>query len=143
MLRFFRAVLSAIREVSVALRQVRDSVQAISTERSDSSDVEARVQTLELGRAKWQAEVEALVLQAKGQFRAASNAEARERTMKESYEKQADIGLDDGPEEFEGDGQESIFPIHVPTGQENGLQQVPVGMARTRKASAVNAKYGI
>ena len=136
-------MLSAIREVSVALRQVRDSVAALSAERSASSDVEARVQSLELERAKWQAEVEALVLQAKGQFRAASNAEARERTMRDSYEKQTDLGLDDGPEEFEGQEQESIFPIHAPASQEDGLHQVPVGMARTRKATAVNAKYGL
>lgn len=143
MLRFFRAVLSAIQDVSVAVRQLRDGVNDISAERSDSSDLDARIQSLELGRAKWQAEVEALVLQAKGQFRAASNAEARERTMKESYEKQSDLGLDDGPEEFEGEGPESVFPIHVPAGEENGLHQVPVGMARTRKATAVNAKYGL
>jgi len=79
--------------------------------------------------------MEGLLAKAEGKLKAASNAEARERTMRKSYE------------EIDPFNQESI-PLEAPTpggdvegGETDGLPPVRMDLAPNSKAYALRAKY--
>jgi len=142
MLSYFRRVLEVLQEIGEAVRELGVKLDGPRTDQVDTAALSDRLGGLELSRAKWQAEMEALVLVAQGKFRSASNAEARERTMKESYEKQPDLGYEDG-EGIEPGGSEDVLPINAEIGGPDEVHALPMGMAPTRKAAALNMKYGL
>jgi hypothetical protein len=96
---------------------------------------------MELGNAKWEAEVEAVLLKAEGKLSAANNAEARARTMKKNYEKHFDP-LDDDREA----APQGILPGDGGNFGEQGVLPMQLGMENTHlpplgKNAALRAKF--
>jgi len=85
--------------------------------------------------------MEAVLLKAEGKLQAANNAEARERTMRKTYEKFIDPFDPEGDEAPEG-----IAPGYAARGEEEGLQPLHLGMEDAdptgRKVVPLNAKWG-
>ena len=83
-----------------------------------------RLQELERTRAMWEAEMEALVLKADSTYKAASNAEARSRTMLRNAEKIADPFAEEGDEV-----EAAVHSGHDPRVEEEPMLAMPVGLA--------------
>jgi len=97
---------------------------------------EERLDEIERSRAMWEAEMEALVAQAKGTYQAANNAESRTRTMAKHYEKLSD------PLDLEGEEVETpISERYAPRGEEEGLQPMRVAVAPDHKQNALRFKF--
>jgi len=99
-----------------------------------------RLDALEMSRARFEAEMEALLMSSDNKLKAAKNAEQRERHQRKAYEEQLDP--------FDPDSQEGIqegrleLPLpHDPPGQAEGLQPLPVGLETNDKKHALNAKF--
>jgi len=129
-LKDFRRATDALERIATALNGALRSTQA-------STLPLERLQELERSRSLWEADVEGLLQKAEGKLRAAANAEARERTMKDFHEDDADPFPSDSPEieaRLQDDDAEAVFTEQV--------LPVPVGMAaESRKAFALRMKY--
>jgi len=113
---------------------------AIAEQQRELGPALDRVSALETERHQFKAEVEGLLLRAEGKLKAASNAEARERQLKKSYER----GIDPFPEV--GDGEAAIEPNTVladnaAASEAERLQTMRVDVAPNHKATAVNYKW--
>jgi len=97
-----------------------------------------RLDALERERHNFEAMAEGLLLKAEGKHKAANNAEARERALKKSYEKNLDTFDIDGEE---GEGQGGVLPIHVAAGESERLRPVRLDVAPSNKAAAISAKW--
>jgi len=77
-----KELLDTLRGLVVKLGGIQTAI--VTTREADPALVDVldkRLQDLELGHAKWQAECEATLMKAEGQFKAARNAEERTKTM--------------------------------------------------------------
>lgn len=99
MFRLLRHHSDALRELSSAADMLAQCVLNVSNllthlikQREQDGGVLDRVQALELSHKKWEAEAEALVIQAKGKYDGARNAEERTRTMKKSLARDPESG---------------------------------------------------
>lgn len=99
-----------------------------------------RVTELELSRHQFEAEMQGVLLKADGKLKAANNAEARERQLKKSYERDVDPYSEAGEEVAEAG--RAFLPDDAAAGQAAGVPTMPVGVAPDSKAAAVNAKWG-
>ena len=98
-----------------------------------------RLDALELSRHKFEAEVAGTLLESKGKLRAASNAEARERQMRKSYEADFDAVPETGDE---GSSASPILPDDVEAGEAERVSSLRLGVAPNHKASALAHKFG-
>jgi len=113
-LRDFRALTEAIQGLSEHVRQARVVL-------ARSNPQEARLEELERARAKWEAEMEAMIIKAESIYKSANNAESRARTMARHDEKHADPFDAEGEEAPEGIPdrnvtpgiQEGVLPLHL------------------------------
>jgi len=129
-LRDFRRLVEAIEHGAAALAGI------LEIHRENGPAV-ARLDALELSQARWEAEVEAVLLKAEGKLQAANNSEARERTMRKSYEKFIDPLDEDSEEGFSG-----VRPGDAEGGESEGVLPLSVDLAPVdRKATAMNFKY--
>jgi len=126
----FRALVGAVNSLNSHLE--------VLIERQGSVGVsQDRLTSLELGRAQFEADMEGILLKAEGQLKAARAAEARERSMRKSYEHLIDP--------FPGDSEEIEAPVregYAPAEPEEGLQRVHVDVAPDYKTIALNRKFG-
>lgn len=134
-------ILSDFRRLPAAIHQLVAVLRDLATLQRDAGPAVDRIAALELSRHQFQAEIEGMLLRAEGKLKAASNAEARERQLKRSYEKQLDPFDPDSAA-----GQERRDDV-VPTGDaaaidEAQVQPVRVALAPNNKAAAVSAKWG-
>lgn len=105
-------------------------------QRTDAGPFEERLEDLERTRARWEAEMEAILLKADSTLKSASNAESRSRTMMKHAEKLAD------PLDFESEVVEAAVPEgYAPGGEEEELQPLPLDVALTPKEFALRAKF--
>jgi len=104
MIQYFRNLLAALQSLSHAIRTLVDIYGADVETRALEGNSEARLASLELSRLKWQGEMEALVVDAKGKFRSANNAEARARTHAKAAE------VFDGDDE---EGEDDVFSRYL------------------------------
>jgi len=137
----FRRRLAAAQGTEKALRDIADILHEVSGRVADRRELVDRIEELELSRAKWEAELEALVLKADSTLKSANNAEARTRTMKKSYESFADEGLGDRETEI---AQEVLQ--HIPDGNAapRGAEPMPalhLDVAQNAKAGALRMKF--
>ena len=132
--RDFRALVAALRELVTVLEQ---GVQA----QRELGPARDRLDALELSRHHFEAEIQGVLLQADGKLKAAKNAEARERQLKRSYERQLDSGFED-IEESAAKG-DTVLPVDAQASEAQGLQPVRLGLATNNKAHAVRAKFGL
>lgn len=130
--RGFRRLVEAIEALVNCLRDLA------SIQREAGPALE-RLDTLELSRHRFEAQVEGILLKAEGKLKAASNAEARERQLKRSYESHLlDPIVSDSQE---GTEEGRVLPVDVAGSQEEGMQPLRVGLAPNSKAHAVRAKW--
>lgn len=116
-------------------------------ERVEEDAVAPRLEALELSHKKWEAEAEALVLQAKGKFEAARSAEERTRTMKKSIERDPESGAE-STEELAAAYREllGIPAADGEGGEEGGVLALPEGMeadgeVRPDRTAALRMKF--
>jgi len=131
--RGFRRLIDTIETLTASL------VELANIQRASGPTLE-RLDALELSRHRFEAEMEGMLLKADGKLKAASNAEARERQLKKSYEKHLLDPLD-------SDSQEESKPAFVLSDDAAGseAQRVPslhLDVASDKKAYAVRAKWG-
>jgi len=104
----------------------------------DNGPAEARLEELERSRARWEAEIEALVMKAGGTLKAASNAESRSRTMIRHAEKLSDPFAEPGeevqPPLFEGDAAPS---------EAEEMQPLRLAVAANSKEGRLRAKFNV
>jgi len=100
----------------------------------------ARLDELELSRARFEAEISGMVLKAEGKLKAANNSEARERQLKKSYESRIDPLYAEG-EESEGEG-DPVLVDDVARGEDERLHAMRLDVAPNHKANALRAKWG-
>ena len=81
-----------------------------------------------------------MLMKAEGKLKAAANSEARERTMRKSYEKHLDP--------FDPDGEEEVRPVgevlpdrDVWLGEPEGVSAVRVGVESDYKQAALRHKF--
>jgi len=130
------SVLSDFRRIADALERLAATTTRGITALEAQGPPLDRLEDLELNRVRFEAEMEGLLLKAEGKLKAASNAEARERTMRKSYEDDADPFGEDGDEIEALDA-----PIYVEGGDEEGLQPVHVGLEKNSKDYARRLKF--
>jgi len=101
-----------------------------------------RLDSLELSRSLWEANMEALVLKATGKFQASRNAEERAKKMRDFDE---DLFDDEPTDRLEAERERpgGFFPdADVQASAAAGLHSVPMGMEVDGKAYALRAKFG-
>jgi len=130
--RDFRRLIEAIRSLAFQVEELA------SAQRNLGPAVE-RLEALELSRHQFEAEVAGTLLKAEGKLKAASNAEARERQLKKSYENRTDPLNPDGEEE--GDSREAFLADDAERSEEERLQALRLDVAPNRKANALRHKW--
>lgn len=131
-LRDFRALVEAVNDL-VAVLQKLEGVQR------DAGPALDRMNDLEISRHQFEAECQGILLKAEGKLKAAANAEARERQLKKSYERQFDPL---NPDSEEGpDHGTIVLDTDAPRGEAQGMQPVRLGVETNTKAHAVRAKW--
>jgi len=127
----FSRLIAAILELASVVKELVEAQRQIAP-------ATVRLDDLERDRHQFEALAEGLLLKAEGKLKAANNAEARERALKRSYEKNADPF---DPDSDEGQGQGGVLPIHVAAGESERLSPVRVDVAPNNKAAAITAKW--
>jgi len=135
LLRDFRAGIGALESIS-------SSLVGLTSQRKEGGDLAERLEGLELSRAKWEAEMEALLLKAGGKLQAANNAEARARTMKRNYEDFFEDGGDDRGPEVEAEPL-ALSPGDGAASEANGLLALPLDVAHDERSARIRAKFGL
>jgi len=133
------AIFGKFTQLLDAILLLADAVEALAKAQTSATPSSDRLDALELSRHAFEAQMEGLFLKADGKLRAASNAEARERKLKESYEKDSD-SFDESGEA--GSGESPILPVDVETGEAERLSALPLGVAPNHKAAALAHKFG-
>jgi len=130
-------ILGDFRRSADALERLATGFSAAQRERIEVAPLLERLVDLEQSRGMWEAEVEGVLAKAEGKLKAAANAEARERTMRKSY----DADLD--PFAAPGDEIEAILPVSdAPAGEEEEVQPVRLDVAPDYKTIALRRKFG-
>jgi len=122
-----------------AILRLADAIQALARVQGSAAPAMERLDALELSRHMFEAEVAGVLLEAKGKLRAASNAEARERQMRKSYEADFDSVPEDGNA---GPEASPILPDNVEASEAERLSALRVDVAPTNKTAALAHKFG-
>jgi len=129
--RTFSLLLEAIDALTLA-------VQRLTHAQGSAAPAIERLDALELSRHQFEAEVAGALLEAKGKLRAASNAEARERQLKRSYERDADPFDPSSDPEPEAS---PVLPDHVAPIETERVQALHLGVAPINKSAAIAHKW--
>lgn len=135
-----RATQEVIQSIAVALERVNDTLQLALAAVGDDPRVAARIEELELSRAKWEATMEAVVLKADSTLKAANNAESRARTVLRHAEKYTPEELEPSEEGIPPEGYD-YGPGDDSFGEEEGVQQLRLDVETSPKARALRAKF--
>jgi len=143
MFRTLRLLPETLQSLTNALNRVAGLIQENTQHLQDGGGLADRMDALDLGRAKWEAELEALVIKAQGQYRSAANAEERARTMK----KRSDAGSSEGDLASEEEvllAYRALGLVPEGNGEVSTLEELPAlppGVVARRLA--LRAKYGV
>jgi len=127
---------STIRKLVEAVERLTKAVNRLWVVQDEALPSMKRLDALELSRAQFEADMNGLVMKAEGKLKAAANSEARERTMKKSYENELDP-FDPEGEEVRGD----LPAGYVEAGEAEGLPPVRVDVETDYKTLALRAKF--
>ncbi len=130
------------RRLVVAIEALHDTIAELVTIQQEAGPALERLEALELSRHQFEAEVAGTLLKAEGKLKAASNAEARERQLKKSYESQLD-SIDPEGEEVPAHRGGPLLDLDAERSEAQRLQPVRLGLAPNNKAAAVRAKFGL
>lgn len=129
--RWFSRLLEGVNAVAAAIRD-------LASAQRDLGPAAHRLELLELHRAHFEAEMQGLLLKADGKLKAAANAEARERQLKKSYEKNLDTF---DPDSDPGAEATRLLPDDDPRGEKARVPPVRVAVAPDSKEQALRAKW--
>lgn len=121
-----------------AIEELGRALERLARTQEDVAPSLERLEALELSRHQFEAQCEGMLLKADGKLKAASNAEARERQLKRSYERDVDP-FDE--ERVEASKANYVVPVDVPGGEEERLPAVRLALATNSKEAAVMAKW--
>jgi len=141
MKRWFRRLLAAVEGGQKALEDVRGVLLHASERVADAAALQERIEDLELSRAKWEAELEGLVLKAESTLKASNNSEARTRTMKKSYAHLIDHGESFGSSEVETELERQLQDRDAEVVPEEGMQRLHLDVAPGGKVLATQWKF--
>lgn len=133
-------IFGGFRRLIEALEDVASQLALLVHAQQDVAPSTKRLDALELSRHQFEAECAGMLLKADGKLKAASNAEARERQLKKSYERDVDPFSEDGEEGSEAGP--VVLPLHAAPSEAERVSALRLGMAPDRKAAAVSAKWG-
>jgi len=138
-------VLGSFRRIADGIQELNDTIRIALTlldSMHDNRPALDRLEELERSRALFEVEMESVLMKAEGKLHAASNAEARTRTMKKSYEKLLDPFDADSEEGRETirEGTEILQGYAEPS-EADRLQPVRLELAPNNKAHAMRAKW--
>ena len=142
MFRTLKDLSEAAQACVALLHQVGE--QLATFQATPNPDLAQKIQDLEVSRATWEAEVEALILKAKGQYDSARNAEERQKTMKKAMNAEPEDGGVEGMEELAAAYREAglnFSPPHAQGGEGEELLPVPTSLAILAKMAPINAKW--
>jgi len=140
--RLFRRHLAALEALKSELRGVSVELSELCATYKNQGPAVERLQLLEQSRHQFEALCEGLLMKAEGKFKAANNAEARERANKKSYEHLLDPLAEVGVER-EASGRYSDSDNDAPPSEEERVQALRLDVAPTNKALAQRAKFGV
>ena len=127
----------SVRALIEVIESLDSTLKALVEATLQAGPAADRLEILELSHAQWEAEMQALLLKADSKMKSANNAEARERTMKKSYEKYVDP--------FDQEGAPELAPVpggDVEGGEEEGVPPVYPGVAPlSAKEMALRHKF--
>jgi len=132
------AIFSGFSRLLDAFRLLTEAVQSLANAQRSAAPAIERLDALELSRHKFEAEVNGVLLEAKGKLKAAANAEARERHQRETYEANFNPVPEAGDE---GSGESPILPDHVEASETERVSALRLDLAPGTKAAALNAKW--
>ena len=135
-LREIRRLPGVVGELAMQLQGVAQALGQLIELQSQAGAADDRLDELERTRARWEAEMEALLLKADSTLKSASNAESRSRTMMKHAEKLAD------PLDIEGEEEPEAVPAgYAPGSEEERLQPMRLDVAPTHKENALRYKF--
>ena len=133
----FRRLLEDIEALALTLRDL----VTIQRELGPAAD---RLDALELSRHHFEAEMQAAVLKAESQYKAAASSEQRERQLKKANERFTDPFSDESTAPAEGhDPSDVAVPSDAGAGPPEGVPPVRLVLATNDKAHAVRTKWGL
>ena len=135
-------LVAALDATKGALREIVVELSELAATLKEQGPATARLEALELSRLQWEATCEGLLQKAEGKWRAATNAEARERANKKSYEHLLDPLAEIG-EEPETAAPHPNSPHDAPPSEEERLSAMHLDVAPSNKALAQRAKFGV
>jgi len=138
----FRALSATIQRLSDELNCVGNVLSDMRAAQQELGPARERLEALELSRARFEAEMNGLLLQAEGKFKAANNAEARERQLKKSYERETDPLATESPEREETHGA-LVLSDDAEARERDRLQAMRLVVEPTNKTLAQRAKFGV
>jgi len=135
-----RAELEQLEGIRTGVERLVVAIQTALKAVGDDPKLTHRVEGLELSRAKWEAEMDAVVLKADSTLKSANNAEARARTMERHVEKFIDAEPPDraealAPEEIPLYGGDD-YPFEA-----EEVQPLRLGLETTPKNERLRSKY--
>jgi len=136
-----RATQETLDAIATGIVELTRELKDATSHRGGSEGLTERVEGLELSRARWEGEVEGLVLKAKGQYQAASAAESRARTKAKNEEP---IAVEEPPrseEEIEEQWARYFSQRNGEAGEEERVQQMPVAVEARGKTIALRSKF--
>lgn len=137
-----RRLVAALQGVRNELRGLVIAVLELTRAQQDLAPAKERLDNLELSRHQFEAQCEGLLLKAEGKFKAANNAEARERANRKSYEHLVDP-LDEIGIEPETAGRHPDSGNDAAPSEEERVSAMRLGVAVSGKALAQKRKFGV
>lgn len=135
--------IGSFRPLIAGLERLDDTLMKLAVAQQELGPAVERLESLELSRVHFEAECEGMLLKADGKLKAASNAEARERQIKKSYDRNL---TDPFPQDGNGDPAErgtALLADDAQAGEAERLPPVFMGVAPSRKTLAIRAKWGM
>ena len=133
-------IFRSFRRLVESVEMLGGAVDRVARAQEEVAPAVDRLEALELSRHQFEAMMDGLYLKAEGKLKAASNAEARERQLKRSYERHIFDELD--PDSEEGSKAPAVLSVDAPPSEEERVHGVRLGMAPNNKAQAIKAKWG-
>ena len=138
----FRLLIAALGTLADRMQGLTIAVIELDRTQREHGPAIERLELLEQSRHQFEALCEGLLLKAEGKWRATSNAEARERQMRKSYEHLidplAEVGDEPEASTRNPDGADDAAP-----GQAEGVQPLHLDVAPSNKTLAQRAKFGV
>jgi len=135
-------LIAALQGLKAELRCVTVALSDLYRAYVDQGPALDRLQALEASRHQFEAMCEGLLLKAEGKLRAATNAEARERANKKSYEHLIDPFPEDGVEP-EPEAPFKLLSDDAARSEAERVQALRLDVAPNNKALAQRAKFGV